>query len=68
MIVAGLFPPMDPARRAAIEADIAQFAKLVPTLGTSATFEDAGMRCVDVVRRYRIRRAARARKARRGWR
>ena len=35
------------------------------------SFEEAGFRCVDVTARYRrdrIRRAARARKARRGWR
>lgn len=32
------------------------------------SFEAAGFRCRDVTRRDRIRRAARARKARRGWR
>lgn len=67
----------DPKLAAAVGASIEDAGKWwLPTEPVGEplfprSFEEAGFRCVDVTARYRrdrIRRAARARKARRGWR
>lgn len=70
MNVADLFPPMDPARREEIQRDVEAFGVLVLAIGQSSRITLARSTASGLgifSRREAIRRAARARKARRGW-
>lgn len=66
-VVIGMDPAIDDVRRQRVKRDIARFAGIVAAMGHRAVLTWPSDRS-PVTRRARIRAAARARKARRGWR